>query len=98
MSTTDESLAAVVHTSQGDYRVLVGRGVVDALGDEFATSGLTGRAFIVGDQAVFPAAVRRVQETLESSGIEAHVLTLPSGEPTKNLDTLRQIYAWLAKL
>lgn len=94
----EENLAAVVRTSQGDYRVLVGRGIIGSLGPEMESAGLSGRAFIVADEAVYPRGVRLVQEALERSGVEAHVLTLPSGEGTKSLDTLQKVYAWLAEL
>jgi 3-dehydroquinate synthase len=92
------ALAAVVHTSQGDYRVLVGRGLIASLGPELRAAGLAGRAFIVGDAALYPTGIRGVQDALERSDFPAHVMTIPSGEPVKNLDTVRQIYVWLAKL
>ena len=55
----DANLAAVVTTSQGDYRVIVGSGVVSTLPSEFELAGLGRRAFLIADQAVFPVAVRR---------------------------------------
>ncbi len=60
------------------------------------TAGLSGRAFIIADQALFPVGVRRAQEALEVGGFAANVLTVPSGEQTKSLDTARKIYEWLA--
>ena len=96
LSANDKNLAAVVKTSQGAYRVIVGRGVIESIGAEMASAGLQGRACIVADQALFPAGVRRCQEALEAGGFPANVLTIPSGEPTKSLDTARQIYEWLA--
>jgi 3-dehydroquinate synthase len=53
---------------------------------------------LIADQAVFPVAVRRVQEALEAGGIATHVLTLHSGEQAKSLESLQQVYAWLARL
>ena len=88
-------LAATVHTSQGDYRVVVGRGVVERLGEELQQAGLQGRAFIVADQAMFPVAVRRVQEALERGGFATHVLTVEFDEASKTLDTVRHVYEWL---
>ncbi len=94
----ESSLAAVVRTSWGDYRAIVGRGVIASIGAEFERAGRGGRACLVADQAVFPEAVRTVQEALEGASVETHVLTLPSGERTKSLQTLEQIYTWLAGL
>jgi 3-dehydroquinate synthase len=61
-----------------------------------AAAGLNGRAYVVADQALFPAGVRRCQEALEAGGFPAHVLTIPSGEQTKSLDTARHVWEWLA--
>ncbi|MDA1256868.1 MAG: 3-dehydroquinate synthase [Chloroflexi bacterium] len=94
----ESTLAAVVHTSQGDYRALAGRGLVEYLGEEARLTGLKGKAFLVADEAVFRSAVRPVQESMERSGFETHVLVLKSGEATKNLDKIRDIYGWLARL
>ncbi|MEX0762504.1 MAG: 3-dehydroquinate synthase [Dehalococcoidia bacterium] len=93
----DQDLATVVHTSQGNYRVLVGRGVIDRIGPEMSAAGLGGRAFIIADRVLFPDGVRRVQEALESGGFPAHVLAIQSGETAKDLDTARQMYGWLAE-
>ena len=94
----ESALAAVVHTSQGDYRAVVGRGLIEHLGEEARDAGLQGKAFLVADQVVFPTSVRPVQESMERAGFETHVLVLQSGETTKNLDKIRDIYAWLARL
>ena len=94
----ESNLAAMVHTSQGDYRALVGRGLISHLGDEARNAGLRGKAFLIADEAVFRVCVRQVQESMEAAGFETHVLVLQSGETTKNLDKIRDIYAWLARL
>ena len=36
--TSDKNLAAVVSTPQGDYRVVVGRGIIDDIGAEMAAA------------------------------------------------------------
>ena len=92
---TDPNLAAVVTTSQGDYRVVVGRGVVDTAGAEMKRAGLSGRAFLISDERLFPETSRLAQEALESGGFETHLLAIPSGERMKNLDSALRIYEWL---
>lgn len=94
----DQNLAAVVNTTQGSYRVIVGRDVVDDLGSELKKTGLEGRAFLVADVVMFPSALRRAQEALERGGYETHVLALEIGEANKNLETVQVIYEWLADL
>ena len=94
----DRNLAAVVTTSQGDYRVIVGRGVVQTFGAELTHAGLKGRAFLVVDRVLFPDAARMAQEALETGGFETHMLAAPSGESEKNLDSAARMYGWLADM
>ncbi|MBM3959121.1 MAG: 3-dehydroquinate synthase [SAR202 cluster bacterium] len=98
MTGAGNELAATVRTSQGTYRVLVGSGLITRLGEEVKASGLDGRGFVIGDSALYPASVRAAQDALERAGITSHVMTIPSGEQVKSLDTARHIYAWLARL
>ncbi len=95
--TTDENLAAVVKTSQGDYRVVVGRGVIDEIGPEMKAAGLTGRAFLIADVAMFPQSVHEAHEALEKSGFVTNVMTLELNEQAKTLDTAQEIYSWLSE-
>lgn len=96
MDEQDRNLAAVVNTTQGSYRVIVGRDVIDGLGYELQKTGLKGRAFLVADDVMFPNPVRRAQEALERGGYETHVLSLEIGEANKNLETVEVVYSWLA--
>jgi len=98
MTSPDQNLAAVVNTTQGSYRVIVGRDVVDDLGLELQKTGLQGRAFLVADDVMFPNPTRRAQEALERGGYETHVLALEIGESNKNLETVQLVYDWLADL
>ena len=92
----DPNLATVVHTTQGSYRVIVGRDVIDGLGLELQKTAQEGRAFLVADAVMFPNPVRRAQEALERGGYETHVLALEISESNKNLATLEVVYLWLA--
>lgn len=94
---TDQNLAAVVSTTQGDYRVITGRGVIDDIGAEMTAAGLSGRAFLVADVSLFPTAVHRAHEALERGGFVTNVMTLELSERVKNLETVQQIYEWLAQ-
>ncbi len=95
--TTDENLAAVVSTTQGDYRVVVGRGVIDDIGPEMKSAGLSGRAFLVADVSMFPTAVHRTHEALERAGFVTNVMTLELSERVKNMETVLDIYQWLSE-
>lgn len=98
MTSQDKNLAAVVNTTQGSYRVIVGRDVIDDLGLELQKTGVKGRAFLVADEVMFPNPIRRAQEALERGGYETHVLALEIGEANKNLETVQIVYDWLADL
>jgi len=98
MASNDRNLAAVVNTTQGSYRVIVGRDVVDELGYELKKTGLTGRVFLVADEVMFPNPVRRAQEALERGDYETHVLAIEIGESNKNLKTVDVVYSWFADL
>ena len=94
--TENADLAAVIKTSQRNYRVLVGRGILSKLPREMRLAGLKRRAFVVADHVMFPKVARAVQDTLETDGFPAHLLAIPSGESIKTLDTAQHIYEWLS--
>ncbi|MBT3554921.1 MAG: 3-dehydroquinate synthase [Chloroflexi bacterium] len=98
MTNQDQNLAAIVNTTQGSYRVVVGRNIVHDLGIELAKTGLQGRAFLVADEAMFPNPTRKAQEALERGGYETHLLALEIGEKNKNVETVQVVYEWLADL
>ncbi len=89
-------LAATVRTSQGDYPVWVGWGILDELGERVKSLLDTSVAYIVTDEGVQSQA-RRAQFALESAGIAAHMFIMPAGETHKTLETAQFIYRWLAE-
>ena len=92
-----EEPAATVKTSQGDYRVMVSRGAIEAIGPEMRQAGVNGRAFLIADYAMFPLLVRRAHEALERGGYETHALILELGEEAKTIETASNVYEWLAQ-
>ena len=98
MNNQDQKPSTIINTSQGSYRVIVGRGVIDDLGIELSKIGQTGRAFLIADEVMFANPVRRAHEALERGGFKTHVLALELGEFNKNLDTVHTVYKWLAEL
>ena len=89
-------LAATVRTSQGDYPVWVGWGILDELGERVKSLLDASVAYIVTDEGVQSQA-RRAQFALESAGIAAHMFIMPAGETHKTLETAQFIYRWLAE-
>ena len=89
-------LAATVRTSQGDYPVWVGWGILDELGERVKSLMDASVAYIITDEGVQSQA-RRAQFALEASGIAAHMFIMPAGETHKTLETAQFIYRWLAE-
>ena len=88
-------LASVVHTSQGDYPIWVGWGILDELGERLKSLLSPSTAYVICDEGTSRHA-RRAQFALEKAGIAAHVFQMPVGEQHKTLETVEHVYAWLA--
>ena len=93
----DPDLAAEVRTSAGDYPLWVGWQLIDDVGERIRRIMDPGVAYIITDEGVYRQA-RRAQNSLEMSGIAAHLFVMPSGEQSKTLATAQHIYTWLAGL
>ena len=91
-----KDLAAIVNTSQGDYPIWVGWGILDELGERVNSVLDTSTAYIITDEGVHRQA-RRAQFALEAAGIAAHMFIMPAGETHKTLETVRFVYRWLAE-
>ena len=91
------SLAATVEHSGGSYPILVGWGLVDAIGEELARVGVQGPCYIVSDDRVFAYHGRQLQRALQRAQVEAHAFIVPAGERSKSLTLAQAIYGWLAE-
>ena len=93
----DSNLVAVVEHSTGSYPILVGRGLLDGLGERVVGLGIPSPIYIISDENVFPLHGRRAQASLEASNIAAHSFVIPPGEGSKTLEMAEAIYKWLAE-
>ena len=91
----DSDLAAVVRTSSGDYPVWVGWDMLASIGEIAGRLAGSDVAYVIADEGSSRHA-RRVQASLESAGIAAHIFTFQMGEAHKSLRTVELIYRWLA--
>ena len=92
---SDPDLAAVVRTSSGNYPVWVGWGHALLGRGDRRPAGRAGRCLRDRGRGSSRHA-RRVQASLESAGIAAHIFTFQMGEAHKSLRTVELIYRWLA--
>ena len=95
---SDPDLAAVVRHSGGSYPVVAGWGIMDQLGERLQSMGVKGPVYIITDSNVMNLYGRRVQNTLEKTGIAAHCFVIPAGETSKSFQVAQAIYDWLVGL
>ena len=88
-------LAAEVETTGGNYPVWVGWGILDDIGNRTKEYLSPSCVYIITDESILEHA-RKVQISMEKSGIASHMYIVPPGESSKTLETVQQIYSWLA--
>jgi 3-dehydroquinate synthase len=79
------------------YDIVVGRGVVGAIGPAVAAAGCR-RAVVVSDAAVATTHGRHAATAIEATGVEAVPLTVPRGESSKSVAQLAVLWDSLARL
>lgn len=77
----------------GGYAVLVGGGLLDALGAMVVARGVGGRAVVVSDAHVAPLYGARVVAAIEGAGIAAGLVVVPAGEAAKSSAELERLWA-----
>lgn len=88
-------LAARVTTLGEDHPIWVGWGILNEIGERVRNLLPSAVAYVIFDEKVqIHASV--VQKSMEHAGIPTHTFLIPSGETSKNLDTVRNVYSWLA--
>ncbi|MCL0028549.1 3-dehydroquinate synthase [Dehalococcoidia bacterium] len=92
---TDTDLTVRVCTSSGDYPLWVGWGAIDDLGSRVREVLDPPVAYIISDGGARSQA-RRAQMAMEAVDVPTHVLFVPQGERSKNLQMAQMIYSWLA--
>lgn len=75
----------------------IGPGLLRQLGTKMREVGLTGRAFVISNQRVFPRYGPTALESLQAAGYSAAAYQLPDGEGTKSLTTASELYDWLVE-
>ncbi len=93
----DPDLASTVRTASGDCSIWVGWDILDQLGERLKGAMSPGAAYIITDEGVYTHA-HRAQFTMEAAGIPTHMMLMPPGETSKNLDTVQRVYQWLSSL
>lgn len=87
--------AAIVTTPTASYPVFVSEGAAASLGAICRDLDLTGRAFVVSDDAVGPLFDGRACNPLREAGYAVHTFRVPAGEEHKTLATVSAVYDFL---
>ncbi|HUX87532.1 MAG TPA: 3-dehydroquinate synthase [Chloroflexota bacterium] len=73
----------------------IGSGVLEALGTQMRAAGLSGRAFLISDDQVYPLYGEKALAALRVAGFVADHYLMPAGEASKSLGATQAIYDWL---
>lgn len=74
------------------YPVVIGEGLLDALGEHCRRAELGRRALVVADETVAPLFSARVSASLAAAGFSASQAVIAVGEEAKRLETVASIY------
>jgi 3-dehydroquinate synthase len=79
------------------YDVVCGRGVADGVGPAVADAGGR-RAVVVTDAAVAGSHADRVRQSLRAATVEAAVVSVPAGEPSKSVAAAERLWNAFAEM
>lgn len=91
----DPDFACEVRTATERYPVFVGWDLLGSLGKHMRQSGLSGAAYIISDEMVFPLYGAEAEKFLREAKYAVDFFVLPPGEATKSVDGAVRIYDFL---
>ncbi|HSI82276.1 MAG TPA: 3-dehydroquinate synthase [Candidatus Methylacidiphilales bacterium] len=86
-----------VSTSSGIYTVRIGRGLLDGIGADLATLNLGKSAVVIADETLAPHLGPKVMASLQNVGIRSLLVSVPSGEGSKNMNEVARLLSFLAQ-
>lgn len=85
-----------VNLATHPYQILIERGSLSRVGEWLRALWSPKKVVIITDNRVASFYLGQVQVSLESAGFDVGVFAFPDGESQKNLETVNQIYHYLA--
>jgi 3-dehydroquinate synthase len=79
-------ISTEVRTSGHSYRVLIGPGLLESVGDVIKEKLAPSRCAIISDTNVAPLFAGKIQKSLATAGFESSLITVPAGEHAKTLE------------
>ena len=90
-------LGCIVDAGSSRYPVYCAWGLLERAGEILDRLGLSGRMFLIADQAVIDSHGATALESLRRAGRVVETYAVPSGEASKSLDSLQRLYDWLSE-
>ncbi len=87
----------ILNTATATSRLTIGSGIMDIVGTACLELSNHAKVAIVTDSNVAPLYASRVYDAVKVAGLNVYTITLPAGEEHKTLDTVSEIYAFLAE-
>ncbi len=87
--------ACTVTTATESYPIFIGWKLLDTVGQQMKNARLSGEAYIVSDDQVFPLYGDRVRASLENAGFKVDSVVVPRGESSKSMAVAMRIYDFL---
>jgi len=81
-----------VELGERSYNIIIGSGVLDDIGGNLKSFGLSPKAAIVSNPTVFSLYGKRVSESIRKAGFDLIEVIIPDGEEYKDLVWLQHIY------
>ncbi len=89
-------VGCVVEAGSARYAVYCAWGLLDRAGDVLDRLGLSGRVFLIADQAIMGTHGATAIQSIQSAGRAVESYAVPSGEASKSMANLETLYEWLS--
>lgn len=84
-----------VNVAGGHYPIIVAAGALGELPAQLNQLGLRGRLWLISDASVYPHYGHGLEASLGENGWSVQSHTVPSGEASKDLAIVAQLYDWM---
>ena len=86
-----------VELAERSYDIAIGSNILEGVGDNLQSFGLSPRIAIISNPTVYPLYGKTVSDSIKKAGFDAITLTIPDGEEYKDLLWVQHIYNELLK-
>ena len=89
-------VGCMVEAGSARYPVYCAWGLLERSGEILDRLGLSGRVFLIADQAIIDSHGATAMDSLTAGGRSVESYAVPSGEASKSLSSLDALYVWLS--